>query len=162
MKPSFCYFMMWQVNNCLSYHCSLLALLDFCFVLSTLLSIASNFTTVEWIAKYPLKLLCRRSATKEVLFEWHLRCLSTSIHRCKSNFDKSFTITSPRCERKWRNDATSLCHILCFLAPFSLDSRQYIYKVLFLPWTSLFSCFTGVYNLKGLCYVSLLAIFLTS
>ena len=108
------------------------------------------------------EILCRRSATKEVLFEWHLRCLSTSIHRCKSNFDKSFTITSPRCERKWRNDATSLCHILCFLAPFSLDSRQYIYKVLFLPWTSLFSCFTGVYNLKGLCYVSLLAIFLTS
>ena len=55
VKPSFCYFVMWQVNNCLSYHCSLLAPLDFWFVLSTLLSIASSFTTVEWIAKYPLK-----------------------------------------------------------------------------------------------------------
>ena len=55
VKPSFCYFVMWQVNNCLSYHCSLLAPLDFCFVLSTLLSIDSSFTTVEWVAKYPLK-----------------------------------------------------------------------------------------------------------
>lgn len=109
------------------------------------------------------EILCRRSATKEVLFEWHCRSLSTSIHRWKVTMrNHSVTITSPRCERKWRNDATSLCHILCFLAPFSLDSHQYIYKVLFLPWTSLFSCFTGVYNLKGLCYVSLLAIFLTS
>ena len=26
-----------------------------------------------------------------------------------------------------------------------------VYKVLFLPWTSFFWCFTGVYNLKGLC-----------
>ena len=79
--------------------------------------------------------------------------MSTSIHRCKSNDEKSFSITSPRIERKWRNDATSLCHIICFWLNLIWTVTR-IYTVLYfiyLPWTSLFSCFTGVYNLKGLC-----------
>ena len=70
----------------------------------------------------------------------------------KSNNEKSFTIILPRCVRKWRNDATSLCHILCFLAPFRLDSRQYIYKVLFLPWTSIL-CFLAPFSLDSRQYI---------